>query len=264
MQQLSPQWLDTGDGAQRRRLAYLMQDGTGAPVVWLGGFRSDMRATKAEALAVWAAAAKRPLLRFDYAGHGESEVRGENGGDFARWTLSDWLADAVTMIRAHCRQPPVLVGSSMGGWIALLAARRLLGTPLAPIGLVLIAPAVDFSEDLMWAQMPEAAHQAVLREGVWLRPSAYSPEPTPITRALIEDGRSHRLFGSDIRTGCPVHILQGMADPDVPWRHALRLVEHLSADPVVLTLVKDGDHRLSTPADIARLVTAVASITGAA
>ncbi|CAN5331704.1 alpha/beta hydrolase [soil metagenome] len=254
MEREAPQWLEVGDGGQRRRLAVLTQAGSGAPVVWLGGFRSDMRATKAEALAQWAGEAGRAFIRFDYAGHGES------GNDFARWTLSHWLEDALAVIGAHCEQPPILVGSSMGGWIALLAAQRLLGTALAPAGLVLIAPAVDFSEELMWAQMPDAIRETILRDGVWLRPSEYSPEQTPITRALIEDGRAHLMFGREIRTGCPVHILQGMRDPDVPWRHALKLVEHLSGDPVVLTLVKDGDHRLSGADDIQRLQAAVAGI----
>ncbi|POR48080.1 alpha/beta hydrolase [Bosea psychrotolerans] len=258
MERDAPQWLDLGEGAERRKLAYLAQSGDGAPVLWLGGFRSDMRATKAEALAQWARLTGRAFLRFDYAGHGET------GGDFARWTLSHWLEDALAMIAARCSRPPILVGSSMGGWIALLAARKLLGTALAPAGLVLIAPAVDFSEDLMWAQMPEAIRQTILRDGVWLRPSEYSPDPTPITRALIEDGRRHLMFGSEIRTGCPVHILQGMADPDVPWRQAVKLVEHLAGDPVLLTLIKDGDHRLSTPGDIARLTSAVAGITAPA
>jgi pimeloyl-ACP methyl ester carboxylesterase len=250
----APQWLEVGDGEDRRRLALLSQPGKGAPVVWLGGFRSDMRATKAEALAQWARETGRPFLRFDYAGHGES------GGDFARWTLSHWLEDALAAIEARCAARPILVGSSMGGWLTLLAARRLLGTALAPAGLVLIAPAVDFSEELMWAQMPEAIRQTILRDGVWMRPSEYSPEPTPITRALIEDGRRHLMFGSEIRTGCPVHILQGMQDPDVPWRQALKLVEHLSGDAVSLTLIKDGDHRLSTAQDILRLQAAVAGI----
>jgi pimeloyl-ACP methyl ester carboxylesterase len=250
----APQWFDLGQGADRRRLAFLAQDGKGPPVVWLGGFRSDMRATKAEALAAWAKANGRAFLRFDYAGHGES------GSDFSRWTLSHWLEDALCIIAAHCKEPPILVGSSMGGWIALLAARRLLGTKLSPCGLVLIAPAVDFSEELMWARMPAAVQETIMRDGVWLRPSAYAPEPTPITRALIEDGRRHLMFGGEIRTGCPVHILQGMADPDVPWPQAVKLVEHLSGDPVVLTLVKDGDHRLSTQADIARLEAAVAGV----
>ena len=257
MERQPPQWLEVGEGPSKRRLAYLVQEGTGAPVVWLGGFRSDMRATKAEALADWARDAGRTCLRFDYGGHGESD------GDFGNFTLSDWLGDAVATIESRCRQRPILVGSSMGGWIALLAARKLLGTPLQPAGLVLIAPAVDFSEDLMWAQMPDSIRRTILDEGVWLRPSEYSPEPTPITRALIEDGRRHLLFGGEIKAGCPVHILQGMRDPDVPWRQALKLVEHLSGDPVVLTLVKDGDHRLSTPADIARLLAAVTGMASA-
>ncbi|WNJ89255.1 alpha/beta hydrolase [Bosea sp. 685] len=258
MERDAPQWLDVGEGTEQRRLAYLAQPGDGAPVLWLGGFRSDMRATKAEALAEWARLTGHAFLRFDYAGHGET------GGDFARWTLSHWLEDALAMIAARCGAPPILVGSSMGGWIALLAARKLLGTALAPAGLVLIAPAVDFSEDLMWAQMPDAIRETILRDGVWLRPSEYSPDPTPITRALIEDGRRHLMFGSEIRTGCPVHILQGMADPDVPWRQAVKLVEHLAGDPVLLTLIKDGDHRLSTPGDIARLTSAVAGVTAPA
>lgn len=264
MERDAPQWLDVGNSAERRKLAILRQPGDGAPVVWLGGFRSDMRATKAEALADWARETRRGFLRFDYAGHGESAVDDAGGNDFARWTLSHWLEDALAAISAHCRQAPILVGSSMGGWIALLAARKLLGTPLAPAGLVLIAPAVDFSEDLMWAQMPETVRKTILDEGVWLRPSEYSPDPTPITRALIEDGRRHILFGGEIRTGCPVHILQGMNDPDVPWQHSVKLVEHLAGDPVLLTLVKGGDHRLSTPSDIARLRDAVAKIATAA
>jgi len=250
-----PQWLEIGQG---RRLAFLTQEGDGAPVVWLGGFRSDMRATKAEALADWARDHGRPYLRFDYGGHGESE------GNFGDFTLSDWLGDALAVIESQCRRRPILVGSSMGGWIALLAARKLLGSPLQPAGLVLIAPAVDFSEELMWAQMPDAIRRTIQQEGVWLRPSEYSPDPTPITRALIEDGRRHLMFGSEIKAGCPVHILQGMRDPDVPWRQAVKLVEHLSGDLVVLTLVKDGDHRLSTPADIARLQAAVAAVATAA
>lgn len=248
----SPSYLTVGEPP--RRLAVLSGEGTGAPVVWLGGFRSDMRATKAEALAGWAAERGRAFVRFDYSGHGESD------GAFADQTLSDWLTDVLAVVEHHCREKPVLVGSSMGGWLALLAARRLAGTPLAPAGLVLIAPAVDFTDALMWPELPEEARRAITEEGVWMRPSQYAPEPTPITRALIEDGRRHLMFGSDIRAGCPVHILQGMQDPDVPWRHALTLVEHLVGDPVILTLVKDGDHRLSAPDDIARLIAAVAAI----
>ena len=251
-----PQFLSVGAGDERRQIAVLTQAGKGPPVVWLGGLRSDMRATKAEALAAWAERAGRGFIRFDYAGHGESS------GDFADWTMSHWLEDAQAVLAAHASGPAVLVGSSMGGWVSLLLIRRLRGSSDGPrpAGLVLIAPAVDFTEELMWAQMPEAIRATILSEGVWQRPSQYSPEPMPITRALIEDGRRHLLFGQPLETGCPVHILQGMKDPDVPYGQALKLVEHLPHDPVVLTLIKDGDHRLSTPEDIERLVAAVEGI----
>ncbi|SFV08187.1 Pimeloyl-ACP methyl ester carboxylesterase [Methylobacterium sp. 174MFSha1.1] len=232
-----------------RRLATLVRPGAGPPVVWLGGFRSDMRATKAEALDEWAAREGRAFVRFDYTGHGESE------GTFAECTISDWLADATAVIAALAPRRPVLVGSSMGGWIALLAAAA-----VRPAGLVLIAPATDFTEELMWKQFPEEIRQQVMRDGVWRRESQYSPEPTPVTRALIEDGRRHLMLGGAIDPGCPVHILQGMADPDVPWPHAMKLVERLPAAGVVLTLIKEGDHRLSGPADLDRLVAAVAGI----
>jgi len=251
-----PQFLSVGTGAERRDIAVLTQAGKGPPVVWLGGLRSDMRATKAEALAAWAERFGRAFIRFDYAGHGESS------GDFADWTMSHWIEDAQAVLAAHSRGPAVLVGSSMGGWVALLTTLQLRKTApqLRPAGLVLIAPAVDFTEELMWAQMPEAIRETIIKDGVWQRPSEYSPEPMPITRALIEDGRRHLLFGHPLETGCPVHILQGMKDPDVPYGQALKLVEHLPHDPVVLTLIKDGDHRLSTPEDIARLVAAVEGI----
>ncbi|MGY2046950.1 alpha/beta hydrolase [Methylobacterium sp. JK268] len=238
----------TRDG-RTRRIATLMREGAGPPVVWLGGFRSDMRATKAEALDAWAARRGRAFLRFDYGGHGESE------GDFADFTISDWLADAEAVVARFAPERPVLVGSSMGGWIALLAASR-----LRPSGLVLIAPATDFTEALMWSRFPETIRERIARDGVWLRDSAYSPEPTPVTRALIEDGRRHLLLGGPIDPGCPVHILQGMADPDVPWDHALRLVAALPERGVVLTLIKEGDHRLSDPASLARLTAAVEAI----
>ncbi|ACA18579.1 conserved hypothetical protein [Methylobacterium sp. 4-46] len=232
-----------------RQIATIPRDGKGPPVVWLGGFRSDMRATKAEAIDAWAARTGRAFLRFDYGGHGESE------GDFAAFTISDWLADAEAAIARFAPERPILVGSSMGGWVALLAAKR-----VRPAGLVLIAPATDFTEALIWERLPEEIRARITREGVWRRDSAYSPEPTPVTRALIEDGRRHLLLGGPIDPGCPVHILQGMADPDVPWAHAMRLVEALPERGVVLTLIKEGDHRLSDPASLARLIAAVEGI----
>jgi pimeloyl-ACP methyl ester carboxylesterase len=251
-----PQFLDLDAGAQARRIAVLVRPGQGPPVVWLGGFRSDMRSTKAETLDAWAAEKGRAFVRFDYSGHGEST------GRFEESTISGWLDDTLAVLGNFALEPPILVGSSMGGWIALLAARELLrGSPKrAPAGLVLIAPAVDFTERLMWDEFPEDVRRAIETEGVFLRPSLYSDEPYPITRGLIEDGRRHLLFGSTIRTGCPVHILQGMQDPDVPWRHALELLEHLPGDSVSMTLVKDGDHRLSRREDLDRLIAAIEAV----
>jgi pimeloyl-ACP methyl ester carboxylesterase len=247
-----PEFLAVGAGEQQRRLAFLQQQGCGPAVAWLGGFRSDMRATKAESLSAWARDNGRACLRFDYSGHGESE------GDFAACTISQWLEDALAMLAARTQGPVVLVGSSMGGWLSLLAARQLPPGRLA--GLVLIAPAVDFTESLMWAQFPDTIKRQIMETGLWLRQSEYSPEPYPISRALIENGRGHLLFGSPFRTHCPVHILQGMRDPDVPWQHALRLVEHLPDDEVTLTLINDGDHRLSREQDITRLIAVVAAV----
>lgn len=225
-------------------------------IVWLGGFKSDMLSAKAERIAQWAHTNGRAFLRFDYSGHGESE------GEFAQGTIGQWSAQSLAMIRKLTKGPQILVGSSMGGWISLLVARELAARNEAErlAGLVLIAPAVDFTEELMWHQLPEAARQEIETKGFWMRPTQYAPEPYPVTRALIEDGRKHLLFGSVIRAYCPVHILQGMQDPDVPWSHALKLVEHLAGDPVALTLVKDGDHRLSREEDIERLLRAISEI----
>jgi len=237
--------------ANGRRLALRIQEGKDPAIVWLGGFRSDMVSTKASVIADWGAKTGRKVVRFDYSGHGESEGRFEDG------TISDWLADALAVIGAHGGAAPVLVGSSMGGWIALLAARRFAaeGRPLG--GLVLVAPAPDFTEDLMWARFSEDIRQTILTEGVYRAPSQYSDEPTPITRAFIEDGRANRVLGAPFRVGAPVRVLQGMDDPDVPWEHAMKLVEHLAEDDVIVTLIKDGDHRLSRPEDLEKLISAV-------
>jgi pimeloyl-ACP methyl ester carboxylesterase len=232
-----------------RTLAMQIQPGNSPAIIWLGGFRSDMASTKAAAIAEWGKAHGRKIVRFDYMGHGQSS------GDFADGSLSIWTDDALAVIAAHGGHDPVLVGSSMGGWISLLVARRLgKGNPGFPSRMILIAPAIDFTEELMWAKMPDDVRETILTQGVWLRQSAYAPEPYPITRGLIEDGRNNLLFGSTMHIGCPLHILQGMNDPDVPPEHALRLVEHLPLDEVVLTTIKDGDHRLSRPEDIALLL----------
>ncbi|HVG51715.1 MAG TPA: alpha/beta hydrolase [Xanthobacteraceae bacterium] len=235
-----------------------MQAGAIPGVVWLGGFKSDMKGTKAQALSGWAAQAGRAFLRFDYSGHGESE------GDFADGTIGRWLEESVAVFDHRCRGPQILVGSSMGGWIALLLARelRLRAKPSADAsiaGMVLIAPAVDFTEELMWKNFPAKVKEALERDGKWLRPSEYEPGGYVITKPLIEEGRNHLLLGSMIETGCPVRILQGVRDPDVPWKHAVELVSRLAQDDVVLTLVKDGDHRLSRDEDIAQLLRAVES-----
>jgi pimeloyl-ACP methyl ester carboxylesterase len=234
-----------------RRIAVRETSGKGPAAIWLGGFRSDMLSTKATVLAEWAARSGRAMIRFDYSGHGESEGRFEDG------TISDWLEDALGVIRAKGGEAPILVGSSMGGWLALLAARALAEEGRKLSGLVLIAPAADFTEDLMWNVFADDIKAAILRDGVFRHPSEYSPEPTPITRALIEDGRRHCILGKPFKVGAPVKILQGMQDPDVPWQHAMKLVEHLAEDDVVVTLVKDGDHRLSRPDDLKLLVSAL-------
>lgn len=244
-------FLTVGDGEEARRIAVRRRSGDGPPIVWLGGFRSDMGATKALALDDWARAQGRALVRFDYTGHGES------GGRFADATISHWLADALAVIAAYAPDGPILVGSSMGGWIACLAAAR---AAVAPAGLVLIAPALDFTQTLMWDRFTPEIRATILRDGAWMRPSQYDPEPVPITRGLIEDGRTHALLDAPLDPGCPVHILQGMEDPDVPYAHALRIVDRLPKAGTVLTLVADGDHRLSRPQDLARLLAAVAEI----
>jgi pimeloyl-ACP methyl ester carboxylesterase len=248
-------FLDIGAEHERRRIAIREQPGAGPGLFWLSGYKSDMKGTKAEALAAWAAEAGRACIRFDYSGHGES------GGAFADGTIGRWLADALAVFEAHSRGPQILIGSSMGGWLALLmvhALRQRSQTAASIAGLVLIAPAVDFTEELMWKRFTPAIKQELEQNGVWQRPSEYSPEPYLVTRQLIEEGRKHLLLGGMIETGCPVRILQGVEDPDVPWRHAVELVSRLASDDVVLTLVKDGDHRLSRPEDIERMIRAVA------
>jgi pimeloyl-ACP methyl ester carboxylesterase len=237
----------------KRTIAVRVHEGKSPGLFWLGGFKSDMKGTKAEALDAWAAKGDRACLRFDYSGHGES------GGDFLDGTITRWLEESVAVYRHFAKGPQVVIGSSMGGWIALLLARRLADMKDAPplAGMVLIAPAVDFTEELMWKKFPDAIKREIEDKGSWLRPSAYGEEPYPITKGLIEDARKHLLLGGMIETGCPVHILQGVKDPDVPWRHARELLARFARDDVVLTLIKDGDHRLSRPEDIERLIAAV-------
>ena len=247
-------FLDVGRGTEARSIAVRLGAGSTPSLFWLGGFNSDMKGTKAEALARFAANNQRAYVRFDYSGHGES------GGDFSVGTISRWLEESVGVFNTFCRGPQVIVGSSMGGWLALLLARELRArqSRMADImGMVLIAPAVDFTEELMWKNFSPEIKRNIENTGAWARPSQYGDKPYLITKRLIEDGRRHLLLGGLIETGCPVRILQGVEDPDVPWGHAVELVSRLSQDDVVLTLVKDGDHRLSRPEDLDRLIRAV-------
>ena len=233
------------------RLAWRRVSGDGPTVVWLGGFMSDMAGTKAQALADWALANGRAYLRFDYFGHGESS------GEFRKGTITRWREDALAAIDELTGGELVLVGSSMGGWIACLAA---VAVPERIKAMVLIAPAPDFTERLMSPGIPPEGRAALAAEGVWLRPSEYG-DPYPITRKLLEDGARWSILGGEaVPIEVPVRILQGAEDPDVPWRHALELAQALKGEDVVFTLIKDGDHRLSRPQDIARLIAAVEEV----
>jgi pimeloyl-ACP methyl ester carboxylesterase len=240
-------------GEPPRKIAVRARSGVEPGLFWLSGFNSDMKGTKAVALDQWAGAHGRACIRFDYSGHGES------GGAFVDGTIGKWLQEALAVFDTFCKGPQIVIGSSMGGWIALLLARELTRreNPVAGLaGLILIAPAPDFTEALMWKELSPAIRKQIEREGQWLRPSEYG-EPYPITRNLIEDGRRHLLLNGSIEVGCPVRIFQGRQDRDVPWQHAMTLVSHMPSDDVVLTMIQDGDHRLSRPQDIERILAAV-------
>ena len=229
------------------RLAYQMDgasDDIGpCGIFWLGGYKSDMSGTKAENLADLARASRRNLLRFDYSGHGQSE------GLFVDGTISGWLEQATHMFLRHTQNPRIIVGSSMGGWLALLLAKRLLREdPLAArriAGIVLIAPAADMTKDLMWDNFNREVREELLERGVYLRPSDYG-EPYAITLKLIEDGAQHLLLGEGVSLPCPIRILQGSMDVDVPPSHAVKTFEAITASDITLTFLKGGDHRLST------------------
>jgi len=236
------------DGAA---LAWRRTPGKGPVVVWLGGFRSDMTGTKAEALAAWARAGGRDFLRFDYFAHGQSE------GRFEAATITRWRADALAIIDALTEGPLVLVGSSMGGWLACLAA---MARPKRVRALVLIAPAADFTDKLLAPSLPPKGRAAIARDGVWVRPSIHGDEGYPITRALLEDGARWSILPGPVAVTAPVRILQGGADPDVPWTHALELARALKGEDVVFCLIRDGDHRLSRPRDLRRLIAAVEEV----
>lgn len=239
------------DGPQGRRIAFEHQTGQGPGVVFLGGFKSDMRGSKAEHLAQWAARTGRAFLRFDYSGHGESSGAFEDG------TIGDWAADAMAAISTLTDGPQVLVGSSMGGWISLLVARAM---PERVAGLVGIAAAPDFTEDGYWAAATPAQREALLRDGRWELPSEYSDAPYVITRHLIEDGRNHLVLRTPLDLPFPVRLLQGTADADVPMDWALRLLDHAQSPDLHLTLVKGADHRFSTPECLGLIEAAIAEV----
>lgn len=239
------------DSPQGRRIAYHHRRGQGPGVVFLGGFRSDMQGTKALHLDDWAQRAGRGFLRFDYSGHGDSS------GDFLDGCIGEWAADARAVIEALTDGPQVLVGSSMGGWIALLLARAM---PDRVAGLVTIAAAPDFTQRGFWAGFSQAQRQALMEQGRVELPSDYSDDPYVITRKLIEDGRNQLVLNQPLLLPFPVRMLQGTADADVPMQWALDLLDHARGDDLRLTLVKGADHRFSTPDCLALIQSAVAEV----
>lgn len=245
------EFIEVGVGADARRIATLRRPGRTPGIFWLNGYRSDMGGSKATALDAFGAARGTAVTRLDYSGHGLS------GGDFLKGTISRWLEEALAVF-ALTEGPQVVVGSSMGGWIGLLLARELRRQGGDRVkALVLIAPAVDMTQELMLKGLSKKELKALREKGLVEQPSEYSADPYPITAMLIEDGKRHLMFGRGIDIGAPVTILQGGRDPDVPREHAMRLVQHLLTDPVTFTLVPDGDHRLSRPEDLELLKAAV-------
>jgi pimeloyl-ACP methyl ester carboxylesterase len=256
--------ITVGTGPDSRDIAILHRPATTRPdkpaLVWLGGYRSDMTGTKAIALDALAQAHGVACIRFDYSGHGAS------GGEFRDGTISRWLEESLAVLDALKPESALLVGSSMGGWIALRLVQELTRRRGPTVdgpkidGMVLIAPAPDFTGELIEPNLTDKERQSLQDLGYFEEHSEYSPEPNIYTRALMEDGKRNSVMTGIIETGCPVHILQGMADPDVPYAHALKLVEFLPADDVVLTLIRDGDHRLSRPQDLEKMEAAVAGL----
>jgi pimeloyl-ACP methyl ester carboxylesterase len=234
-------------------VAFSRIEGRGPAEVFLGGFRSDMTGTKAVSLEAWARRTNRAFLRFDYLGHGQSSGRFEDG------TIGRWLDDSLAAIDVLTAGNLVLVGSSMGGWLSLLVARA---RPERLAGLVLIAAAPDFTERMLLKGLSPEDRIALERDGRLERPSQYSPEPSVFTWGLIEEGRNHLLLDEPLNVPCPVRLLHGQSDPDVPWEYSLQIAKHLEAPEVIVTLIKGGDHRLSAPADIARLIATVEELAG--
>jgi pimeloyl-ACP methyl ester carboxylesterase len=255
-------YVEAGPPSDRRRIAVIASGMDGKPgglvIVWLGGYRSDMGGTKAVVLEAHAEKLGIPFLRFDYSGHGQSS------GNYQDGTISAWLEDTRAVISAHAAgRRLLLVGSSMGGWVALRLIEELRrdNGKTRVTGLVLIAPAPDFTHDLIEPSLTDKERASLQERGYFEESSEYSPEPNRFTLKLIEDGRQNLVLDDLIDTGCPVHILQGMNDPDVPYRHALKIMEKIAGDDAILTLIRDGDHRLSRPEDLERICDAVSAMT---
>ncbi len=241
---MATQFLDvTGDA-----IAY--EHVTGAKnkpgLMWLGGYRSDMQGTKAIELEAFAKAHTLSCTRHDYSGHGLS------GGAFVEGTISKWLAQSMAVLEQVTSGPQILVGSSMGGWVALRMVEELrkAGKGERIAGLLLLAPAPDFTCELHEPKLTDAQRADLEVQGYYEEPTPYGPDPNVFTKALFDDGRKNLVMTSSIDTHCPVHILQGKQDPDVPWEHAQRLFELLSKDDASITYIADGDHRLSRPQNI--------------
>ncbi|MEM1106249.1 MAG: alpha/beta hydrolase [Pseudomonadota bacterium] len=227
------------------KIAYRHTPGrTGKQFLWAPGFNSDMQGTKVLEVEAWARGAGHGFTAFDYGGHGASD------GVFEELTVEDWHADTLAVLEDICTGPTMLLGSSMGAWMAMLAARE---RPERVAGMVLVAPAPDFTARLMWPSMPPEGRFAITQQGKWMQPSPYG-DPVAITRALIESGARLGVMGAPFEFEGPVRILQGMRDEEVPFSHAQALVQTITSSDLTFTLVKDGDHRLSRPHDIARLL----------
>lgn len=250
-------FLTIGTGTRQRTIAVERQAGSAPGLFWLGGFRSVMTGDKATALSAHASAVGASFTRFDYSGCGQSS------GQAASSTISDWLEEAITVLGQTPDGPQILVGSSMGAWLALLLNRHQQreGRAERIAGIILVAPAVDMTRTLIAGTMSIADRRQLKREGHFQRPSRYGP-PVPITRAFIEDGDRHCLLGTAIETGCPVTIVHGVRDEDVPVAHATDLAAHIVNDPLTMTLVPEGDHRLSRPDDLALIIDAVERLRG--
>ena len=235
----------------RDTIAYRAMAGSAPGAMFCGGFMSDMTGTKATALEAYCRRTGRAFVRFDYSGHGAS------GGAFRDGTIGGWLDDALAVLDGIAQGPQILVGSSMGGWIVLLLA---LARPERVAGLVGVAAAPDFTEDLIWSALDDERRRTLAKAGEIVMPCDYGEDPYPITMDLIEEGRAHLLLRGPIALRRPIHLLQGMKDEDVPWRTALTIAELVESERVTVELVKDGDHRLSRDEDLARLTAAVEGI----